>query len=68
MHTQLYKNYENEKVGIEYMLRKEEFMGINTDYEQELQQGKEIIRYHRRRRGILRKEQLELINQYDEEI
>ena len=50
------------------MLRKEEFMGINTDDEQELQYGKEIIRDHRRRRGILRKEQLELMNQYDEEI
>ena len=68
LQTQLHKNYKNKKEGIEDILRKEEFMGINTAWEQELHHGKEIIRDHRRRRGILRKEQLELMNQYDEEI
>ena len=43
-------------------------MGINISLEQELYHGKEIIRDHRRRRGVLRKEQLKLINQYDDEI
>ena len=42
-------------------------MGLDAD-EQSVQHEKVIIKDHRRRRGILRKEQLELINQYDEEI
>ena len=68
LQTQLHKNFKNRKEVIEDMLRTEKkYMGLNTD-EQKLQHGKKIQRDHRRRRGIYRKEQLELMNQYDEEI
>ena len=49
------------------MLRKKEFMELNAD-EQKVQLEKEIIKDYRRRRGMLRKEQLKLMNQYYEEI
>ena len=42
-------------------------MGLDAD-EQKVQHEKQIIKDHRKRRGILRKEQLELMNQYDEEM
>ena len=58
LHTQLYKNYKNKEEGLEDILRKHEFMGINTTWEQELHHGKKIIRDIRRRRGLPRKEQL----------
>ena len=43
-------------------------MKINIAWDQALNHGKEIIRNHNRRRGLLRKEQLEMINQCDDEI
>ena len=47
-------------------MKKEEFLESETD-RQNVQHMNEIMKDHRRRRGILRKEQLELINDYDED-
>ena len=42
-------------------------MGLDVD-EQKVQHEKEIIKDHRKRRGILRRELSQLKNQYDEEM
>ena len=42
-------------------------MKMNIAWDQALNHGKEIIRDHRRRRGLLRKKQLEMINQYNDD-
>ena len=43
-------------------------MKTNIAWNQSLNHGKKIIRDCRRRRGLIRKEQLEMINKYDDEI
>ena len=60
------KNFRSRKEAIEDMQRKEEFIGLDADDQKEKHE-QEMIKDHRRRKGILRKEQLELMNPYNEE-
>ena len=43
-------------------------MKMNITWDQVLNREKEIIKDHRRRRGLLMMEQLEMINHYENEI
>ena len=56
----------NRVKAIEQFLKKEEFLESETD-RQNVQEMNEIMKDHRQRGGILRKERLELINEYFED-
>ena len=48
------------------ILKEKEFMNMKLYQDQATQDEREIVKDYKRRRGILRKEQLEIMNQFVE--
>ena len=65
LHTQTHKHHMNTMMAIRDAVKDNEFSEMQIDWDTADEKERNITREHRRKKGLLRKEQLEILDKFD---